>query len=550
MSAPSVPQPNAAESTPKATGSGVVEDSPAHFAALNFSPDVFGYNFVAPATAPAYPQHKLFWEPSPDHNMDTEFPSIPNPFDGPTPTIMPDHPAQSTSQATSNSMVMDLSNNAMMTSSFGPSSFVSTAHQPQPSSRTATTGVDPSLLFSSPSRLPAPPSLGPDGHPRVLNEDSLQPYAYQLQEAKRDKVYAGVAKPRKRRKPSVDSPAVKAALENLRDDPGEGERPAFRRSFTESALPRMNRDFRESGPVRPDSRHGRSSPLKRIPEAKRERERERKARHRTSIALTIDANGRARAETRLVGGKPRAEPNENAMDVDGPSDDATSSTDDDEDVVMTSFAGRPGAAGAAAGPKMGRFGRAPSSALHSHTSSAASVPSHRGSLHDPLFLPHARPATAGPLHGAGAGRPFGLPPLSTGAARPTAPPPLDASDDSDAETVVSASAAGYPSAHRAEADTAQSELRKVLQGRQQAPPQHHPARQGAAVSFAPRDHGLAKLSPTTVTDPDLATPGGSSVRGGLSAGGSSSAGAGAGLGEAIRCVCGDARDDGRPMIQW
>ena len=526
-----------------------MEESPAHFAALNFSPDAFGYNFVAPATAPAYPQHKLFWEPSEDHHMDGDFPSIPNPFDGPTPTIMSDHPALSTSQATSSSMIMDMSHN-MMASSFGPHSFVSTAHQPPASSRPATTGVDPSLLFSSPSRLPAPPSSGPEGDPRVLNEDSLQPYAYQLQEAKRDKVYAGVAKPRKRRKPSVDSPAVKAALEHLREDAGEGERPAIRRSFTESALPRMNRDFREgSGPARPDSRHGRSSPLKRIPEAKRERERERKARHRTSIALTIDANGRARAETRVLGGTPGAESNENAMDVDTPSD-ATSSTDGDEDVVVSNFAGRPGAS-AGAGPKMGRFGRAPSSALHSHTSSAASMPAHRASMHDPPFLPHSRPATAGPLHGGA--RPFGLPPLHTGAARPAAPSVVD-SDDSEAETVVSATAApGPPSLPpRAEADTAQSELRKVLQGRPPAPsaPPYHGARPGAGVSFAPRDHSLAKLSPTTVTDPDLATPGGSSVRGGLSAGGSSSAGAVSSLAEAIRCVCGDMRDDGRPMIQW
>ena len=561
MSAPSAPPPNVTESTPKASrGRAVqVDESPAHLGSLEFSPDVFGPNFGIPATAPAYPQQKLFWEPEQGDNMDTSFANISDPFVGPRVTEMdpfaPKLPALSTSQAGPSSMV-DLSHNDMVTSSFAQSSFVSTAHHSGASASRPQTGVDPTLLFSSPSRLPVLPPGSDPAHPRVLNEDSLQPYAYQLQEAKRDKVYAGVVKPRRRRKPSVDSPAVKAALENLREDPDD--RPHIRRSFTESALPRMNRDFAQ-GPPRPDSRHGRSSPLKRIQETKKERDK--KARHRTSIALTIDANGRARAETRAFGRKAGLDSNnENAMDVDGSSgkgDDSTTDEDESGDVVMTSFS-RPGTSG----PKMGRFSNN-SSAMHSHKTSTASMASSRGPLDNASLLPQMRPATAGPQ---GANRMFGLPPLQTATVsrRPlvvSSSPTESGDDDSEAETVISATDSGPH--HNAANDHAQSELRKVLRASTSGPPPgynlHHPSflahgplSRGVGASFVPppsaRDHGLSKLSPTTVTDPDLATPGGSAVRpgpGNVSTGGSSASGDGA-----VRCVCRDVRDDGGQMIQW
>ena len=147
LSAPSAAQPSFTESTPKAqTRTSQVEESPANL----FSPDVFGYNFAAPATAPAYPQQKLFWDSEPGDSMETSFANIPNPFEVPRGIGMDpfasDLPALPTSQAGPSSFAMDMSHADLGASSFAQPSYVSTAH-PAGSSRTATTAGRRILLY-------------------------------------------------------------------------------------------------------------------------------------------------------------------------------------------------------------------------------------------------------------------------------------------------------------------------------------------------------------------------------------------------------------------
>ena len=507
MSAPLFPRPDNGE-----VAGAQVEESPQNYTGLELSPDIFGYNFAAPATAPAYPQHKLFWEPDTHDGMNIDFPDIPNPFDTPRQSgldpFISNHPSSSTSQAEVQSSFLDFPDVKNPSSSLVQSGLASKAYQAlnnRASARQFHTGVDPSLLFSSPGKF-SEPLDGSIASARVLDEESLQPYAYQVQEARREKAYSGVMKQKKRRKPSVDSPAVKAALETLRED-GD-TRPPIRRSMTDSVVSRASRD---SAGSKSGSAHGRSSPLKRGHDS---RNNSRKVKHRTSIALTIDENGRARAETRIIQDTgPAAD--ENCMDVDSESETSSSgsSTDDSQDPILTSFA-QP-----APGPKWGRFNN---SAPHSQKSSYASFYSANSYQDGQLTLPEIKQRSISSVTQGNSNRLFGTAPLQS--LRESAVVGDD--EASEAETVVDPDD---------ENDNARNELRKVLQDRRKGEssrPTHHlysPHKLNTAV-FPNNDSHFMGSSPTTLTDPDLATPTSS-------------------LSDSIRCLCHVNHDDGQ-MIQW
>ena len=222
---------------------------------------------------------------------------------------------------------------------------------------------------------------------------------------------------------------------------------------------------------------------------------------RTSIALTIDENGRARAETRIV---QEGHENNDRMNVDNESDESESesSSDNSENAMVTSFAQR------GSQLKMGRFN---SSAPHSQKSSYTSFYS-SSSYQDQPSLPELKPRSAKNLVSGIQGRQLGLPPLKS---LKEATSMEEDDQASEAETVVDS-----------EDDNAQNELRKIMQDRQKgknSKPTHH--------LYSPRKPQQATFSsPTTMTDPDLATPSSQS--------------------DAIRCLCAQPpRDDGQ-MIQW
>jgi hypothetical protein len=470
---------------------------PQQLASLDFSPDVLGYNLGGPATAPAYPQQKLFWdseintEPNIDFSHDMN-----NPFDA---FAVNSNQNFDVSRLPSDTFLDFTTEDVTPVASFAQQHTGNVQYQPHERPRSTGNGyngVDPSLLFSSPSRL-AEPKPGPSAQSRVLTEESLQPYAYQVQEAKREKSYGGISKSRKRRKPSVDSPAVTAALETLRGE--DDRRPTVRRSMTDSFIPGGNR---ASSSSRPGSMHGRSSPLKRM------RESSRRPTPKPSVSLSIDEFGRAR----LVGAAPNAS-NNDAMDVDDDSADesnpSSASGFEDPDDMITSFAPRL--------PKLGRFN---SSASHSQKSSNTSLYS---DYQPQLPEPNQRPAPSGsmnPVARRSGGR--SLQPLREATS-------MEEEPDSEAETVMDSEDGGDLNA--------QVELRKIMQSRngiRGKRPQHHvhsPHKQQA--SFAPQNNMfLDNLSPTTMTDPDLATPTSSTSN----------------ASDNIRCVCSNPGNDGQ-MIQ-
>ena len=506
MSIPLFPRQNSGEATKLH-----VEESPQNYNASEFSPDIFGYNFVAPATAPAYPQHKLFWEPDSNDGMNIDFGDIPNPFDTPRQSgldpFISNHPSLSTSQAEAQSSFLDFPDVNATTPSFVQPGVSSKAHpvsNTRPSTRQFHTGVDPSLLFSSPGKF-SDPLDGSIASARVLDEESLQPYAYQVQEARREKAYSGVMKQKKRRKPSVDSPAVKAALETLRED-GDS-RPPIHRSMTDSVVSQASRDSTGSKSV---SAHGRSSPLKRLHES---RNSGRKVKHRTSIALTIDENGRARAETRLIQDiEPAVGTDSMEMDSESETSSSGSSIEDPNEGMFTSFA-QP-----APVPKLGRFNN---SASHSQKSSYGSFYSANSYQDGQPNLPEIKQRPTSMTLPGNSKRQIGAPLQSLKESAM-----IGDDEASEAETVVDPDD---------EDDNARHELRKVLQDRRKgnsSQPTHHlysPHRLDTAV-FPNSENQFLNSSPTTIIDPDLATPTSNQS-------------------DSIRCHCHVNRDDGQ-MIQW
>ena len=224
-----------------------VETSPQQFPDLQLSPDIFDFNVVGPATAPILPQHKLFWDSKDDGGMSIDFSEdLINPFDRPNrPALDPfvsAHHALAAPNGTTTSFSMgfpkdDLMQTSMttVTASFNQENHVSTSGANDSklfdNTRQLARGVDPSLLFSSPGR-----SLNSgDGSARsstMVDQESLQPYAYQMQEARRELASGAITKPKKKRKPDVDSPAVKAALRSLRE--GEADQAQLQQDSIDS----------------------------------------------------------------------------------------------------------------------------------------------------------------------------------------------------------------------------------------------------------------------------------------------------------------------------
>ena len=284
---------------------------------LHFSSDTFGLSATGPATAPAYQQHKLFWDPTHTEGIDIEFSGN---FEDPVNAnhqssldpFVSSYDQHLSGQNSVLSSFLDFSNDPKenfqaltpltreQTHSFPISSSVTdqSIHR-----KPLVNGVDPSLLCSSPGHV-ADTSTKPATSKRVLDEESLQPYAYQIQEARREKENGGSIKPKKKRKPMADSPAVKAALDTLRED--QAIRPAPQRRNTDSVIIRTKSKARETDVgTEYDSNRIRAPIQRRLSPLKLENSRNDLSASesrlmRTAVAFTIDASGRARTETKIM----------------------------------------------------------------------------------------------------------------------------------------------------------------------------------------------------------------------------------------------------------
>jgi hypothetical protein len=529
------------------------------FPPLQFSPDVFDFQMTGPSTAPPYPQHKLFWESKNDEGMDVDFSAnFPDLFGTPhQPALDPfvsDHLQTSESQVTNSTSFLEfqgdgakVSSIVAATSGFEENAIFSTTGtlKKKVSRKSNANGVDPSLLFSSPSNSAAPMEVSGTATV-VLDDEVLQPYAYQIQEAKRDKAFNGVEKPRKKRKPNSDSPAVKAALEALRGNNNE-EDSVHENDMTDTVVLRTNKNASKDGRVsRVDARRA-VSDRSRSKTMKHSYHKSRQLPHRrTSLALTIDSTGRARMEKRTILDDSGSLPEKDSMDDSEGSNSESSSEESNENNLSMSQAPNFSFSMDDHYPiKSHRYTQ--NSVSHSHKSSYASVQTSASFGEIGQSKSHHRFNASQHSIGSMQGGPseWSRVPTSSQSSHSSSQSYVEGTL-SDADTVMESD----------EGDgSAQHELRKLLQSRRskatvRAKPKHHVHSPQTSQSFSEysstnggSSHKAAAgrsiktfpgISPSTISDPDLIFP--SNGRSSYNAGN-------------VRCVCHVTTSKGQ-MITW
>lgn len=520
-----------------------IEVSPLQFPSIQFSPDIFNFPVLGPATAPAYPQHKLFWDPGQSDGMDIDFSrNLEDPFNTDSRTTLDPfisvHDQSFASQASMPSSFLNFPlDEPLEVSTTVSSSHKQTTLSPtkgssrDKSSRTTSTaaGVNPSLLFSSPGRS-SEPLNGSMASSQILNEDALQPYAYQIQEAMREKSTGGASVIGKKRKPVDDSPAVKAALESLRED--DANRSPPKRNKPDLMTTQSSHRLPQSSHAPLKLRRGTSSPTKGSTENTR----------RTAVSLTIDASGRARTEARTIIDDPKSPLEDDSALPDSQSDGSDSESSSGNSILAITTSQAPSfnlPITKTRQPKIGRFATNPRS--HSQKSSSTSVYT-SSSYTDGMSGVFDEGASVG------ASRPRAVSQKSRSGSRKTSRPIIspdvfnshaDKDEVSEAETVMGSED------HKG---TAQYELKKVLRGRAKETPaglvNHRDPKNGkkpknhlqpaygsnAAPTASHNQHTFSSILPTTVTDPDLVSPNGRAH-------------------ENVRCVCLVPTNDGQ-MINW
>ena len=539
-----------------------IETSPNLFPGLQFSPEVFGdFSIAGPATAPVYPQHKLFWDPEQNNDgMNIEF-SADDTFGfgiGIQKTLDPFVSSFDQTSATHASN-HDFDTSTADVMGLQLSTTTTTAHEKSLLSTSGLTekmpsfsdAVNPSLLFSSPGQVSKQPDLP---QLQATRNDNLQPYAHQIRDAQLEKEMESTRRPKRRRGPEADSPAVKAALKALRDGKSEssGSEQIIRDDIDAPVDSRARKSRFSSGP--PERRiYRHPSPMKQRSKSQTHRRGSaQQPRRKSALTLTIDANGRAKTERKFVD-EDNGQASENQMDVDTTSQDPdstySSSSSDDEDTGMTisqhqSFnfpVQKPKK------PRLGRFVTDPKA--HSQKSSYAStfatnstansLPGHETSrkrVISEFALPLDTRMQSNTNH-------FDLTPSSA-----TISDHLNGMDggiDSDGEVARDSDDGG---------GDAQSELKKIMQKRSQNHSSKQIQRSGSGKRPAPQyqaypafgtqihpyptggygrgQNTYMNISPTTITDPDFVTP--STAR----------------TTDSTRCVCHVTDTDDELMILW
>jgi len=498
------------------------ETSPQQFSTLQFSPEVFGsFPMAGPATAPVYPQQKLFWDPTQESNaMNIDFGTtdtfvdsfgldVSKQLDSFASTHDPLHMSQIVSTSFDIENVMGLATSATAPAAHDTnylSSIGLITHSSH--SKPLNTAVDPSLLFSSPSRAPEP--LNVDIPYQAMHNDNLQPYAHQIRDARRERESSETRKPKRRRGPPTESPAVKAALETLRGEEVDRSHGSAKAGSSAKAFSRHadgNRVAFEDPEASRDVTHTSTS----VRKGKSLRRRSSSRLHpKHTVTLSIGPDGRAETQTQVL-----AEANsEFHMDLDSDSGDteSLSSHDGDAHIATSQPSSFAYPLNKASAPRLARF--ASNSKHHSHKSSYAST---QASVIDPA--------------------------LTTSFI--SWPPGESKGTESEGETVVDFSN---------ERGDAQSELKKVVRNRAQRRASEQRSRPGSGrdilenrnrhpgsayatqQTLTPTQDIFNNISPTTITDPDLATP--SSARDSVISG------------NATRCVCHSPDADGELMILW
>lgn len=315
---------------------------------FQFSPHAFDFPPSEAAGSPGFPQHKLFWNSHQNKEaMNLDFP-IDDPFAVPSNSPKGLDPfttgcqgsqfpasasfndfSTKSGQTTDTSMLLDLdlSNDA----NFLPSSGI--LSDGKSFTKVLGKGVNPSLLFSSPARLPSP-SLSAG----LCRSDALQPYAQQVREAQLENQLNRERRAKKRRKPEVDSPAVKVALQALRDEQEQeqGMSSDVNETAADRAIELLRRPESERSHISFQSSkasgHVRHSGPDRLETSKKSRSRKK----RPVVTLTIDAEGRAKTETKVVCDDEIEEPPNSRMDMGSNSEDSETTSSSGSTIMLLS----------------------------------------------------------------------------------------------------------------------------------------------------------------------------------------------------------------------
>lgn len=511
-----------------------VEESPQQFPALQFSPDGFGFPMSGPATAPVYPQNKLFWDPEQGDTMNIDFPmddtftafgmGLPKNSD---PFVSPSDHANGMQFPTSPAFNL-INTSHEDTATFPRSSYAEPPSHTITSARGKFAGnvVNPSLLFSSPGKAADVATMPVVS--QAIQDDVLRPYAHQMRDAQIELDMQLARKPKRKRAPGVDdSPAVKAALLTLRDD--QTGRSGVERDHIDDVIEARaiarSRSRNSYGHAK-ERRDIGSRSLQHRRSLSRIRDSQRK---RSSVTLTIDASGRAKT----VVADDTKHASKSGIQVDSDSEDSESdSSSSSAEMVMSQPQSFAFPSQRQKQPKLGRFFNDPQSHSQrsSYTSTLGSVstaqPSSTRRMSSNLHTQHSSQAYSG------AGR---------------------IEVESEGETIIDTDD---------DKGDAQSELKKVLQSRSQKKVSKHATRPGSRDGFTgqrrayplqggplhqyyttgshtPGHHAYqdpySNISPTTITDPDMSTP---------TTGRESN-----GSGDSTRCVCHVTEDFGEVMIQ-
>lgn len=289
------------------TPSRLLGASPRMFANLQSSPDLFQLASLDPPGSPFFPQQRLFW----DHDLENTANEIPLPSNG------GNHNTRQSSISTNAhhipqlptidgsidlpdfGNVFGISAAAPPDAAFFPAPFSTSPRLP------VTKTEDPALFLSSPARRFGGPQLTPQT--RTLR-GLRQPYHHQTEESRREEIQRAHAPDGHRR----DTFAVFPSDNDDEDDDytPRGIRPGLTRSMTLNGLPNSSRSLSQSGGmltstsgIRKSPSKGRSSPAKPIRPKPLTRAHSTAAGSLTrssSVVLRIGRDGRAKAEMEAV----------------------------------------------------------------------------------------------------------------------------------------------------------------------------------------------------------------------------------------------------------
>ena len=523
-----------------------VAASPQLFPSLQFSPDLFHTTKSGPTTAPALPQNRLFWDPSSNPDdlpyqdpFGPPHPDLVTPF---TPSPVSTHGFQSAASA-SGAHAYDQPS-SQSTQVLAPPLSPSIDDSPHPVLFTASPRVaapapdDPSMFLSSPARR-----FGSAQQPMASfssgNRPELQAYHHQLQESKREEELHQAKKANTKKALAAGNP--KNVLKRTAS-PTPSNRSGMKRSSTYCGIgdiyPHERRQnqvsFAEPVSVLHDgSTHpfGRGPPPLKISSTNPHQNLDRRpSRSRTSLSFTIDKDGRAKTVITRIPDRPASR-----LDVeDELSGSETDSLDAaDFDMVRSQNS-------SFAFPEQEEQHRPVArlryeSKSHSKSSSYSSTTGSSGSAH-----PSSRTSSG------------------FGGTRPRSRLPGDQYAEKALAAQTRRSCTSFPAqAHHGAATPlddendengdAQHALRAMLKDRPRLvstdvahfpPPQVNDSQNfhSSPPIASNNNYGIFNASPTTITDPDLASP--STARGSLTSSGST------------RCVCKSSSPDGQLMVQW